>query len=431
MSLRPLYVGIHFYLPHGPRAHALRSAVNHARYIVNPRREDFVPAEHHARYMHQRPGSAGLFGPEPDSPPELSNVILTLEHHTGPIWRLIVSVTEDDARTLTPVTGNLLTQRRWAEATRCVMPQVSEELHLRNVQWVSAMHRKDGHPHIHLLFWEEGGERQQGRLSPGERRGVRQWWMKELYGPMRRQLEKDKQNVRQQIVQSVREFASLTPPPSSRQQQRMVPVLREMGQLLPKRGRMALRYMSPPLRSRIRTLTEQVLRETPPLQELAQRYITLAEELAKHQSDDPEMHRRAKQNAWEDLVSRSAPVLMRAAAHARETSVPMPAIDLLPAPGYHASDSLHSEDDATVSHLPIRTKDHQKEKVGGKSLPIWDSEQKFDAREEENRYLEAAWWAGQTLWQMLMTDVEEIEEHRSWVEERMRHQQRRTQWQQR
>lgn len=70
-----------------------------------------------------------------------------------------------------------------------------------------------------------------------------------------------------------------------------MPILREMAQLLPKWGRMALRYMSPPLRVNVRIFTARVLSETPPLQELS-----------RHLSDDPAIHHSARRNAWETVT---------------------------------------------------------------------------------------------------------------------------------
>lgn len=135
MALRPLYMGLHFYLSQGTASLSHVGAVAHARYMVSPKKEELVRAASdpsiHARYMAERPGSAGMFGADPDHEPNLSEVVETIHHHQGPVWRLIVSVTEEDARALAELsTDSLLQRASWEQACRLVMPQIAEELGL-------------------------------------------------------------------------------------------------------------------------------------------------------------------------------------------------------------------------------------------------------------------------------------------------------------
>lgn len=181
MALRPLYMGLHFYLPQGTASLTHVGAVAHARYLVSPKKEELVRSSDpgiYAQSIAERPGSAGLFGPDPEQEPDLSQMVNIIQHHPGPVWRLIVSVTEEDARVLAEHSSDLLLQRSsWEEVCRLVMPQIGAELGLTGLDWAAAMHRKEGHPHIHLLFWESNPRRAAGQVSAGERQQMRRLWI--------------------------------------------------------------------------------------------------------------------------------------------------------------------------------------------------------------------------------------------------------------
>ena len=54
MALRPLYMGLHFYLPQATASLTHVGAVAHARYMVSPKKEELVRSSDpgiHARYM--------------------------------------------------------------------------------------------------------------------------------------------------------------------------------------------------------------------------------------------------------------------------------------------------------------------------------------------------------------------------------------------
>ncbi len=318
MALRPLYMGLHFYLP-ASSGTSHGAAVAHARYMVNPKKEELVRSDPsiHARYMVERPGSAGLFGPDPEQEPELSRVVATIREHPGPVWRLIVSVTEADARMLAEQgPASLLHRSGWETACRAVMPQLAEELGLSTVDWAAAMHRKEGHPHIHLLLWEPTAQRRQGRVSAGERRAMRSLWIRELYRPIRAPLQAEKHQVRESLRDAARQLGpgvspALTLTPMARRE--LAARLLSIAQHLPSHGRLAIAYLPRPVRDEVRETASWVLREIPEFQVLAERYQELAAEMARHQSDGITWHQEARVNAWRDLVDRVSPVLMRVA----------------------------------------------------------------------------------------------------------------------
>lgn len=324
MALRPLYMGLHFYLSQGTTSLSHLGAVAHARYMVNPKKEELVrsaDAGIHARYMAERPGSAGLFGPDPEQEPDLTQMVDIIQHHEGPVWRLIVSVTEADARALAEHTSeSLLHRSSWEQACRLVMPQIGAELGLARLDWAAAMHRKEGHPHIHLLFWESNPRRAVGQVSVGERRQMRRLWMRELYRPVRGPLQAEKHQVREALRTAVKglgetpwEFGNaLTLSPIDRRE--LANRLMTVAQHLPEHGRLALAYMPVAIKEQVRQTARWMLHTIPEFRELAVRFQDLAEEMAQHQSDSPASHTSARVHALEDLVDRMSPNLLRCAA---------------------------------------------------------------------------------------------------------------------
>ncbi len=324
MALRPLYMGLHFYLPHGTASSPHAGAVAHARYMVSPKKEELVRLSDpgiHARYMAERPGSAGLFGPDPEQEPDLSQMVEIIQHHPGPVWRLIVSVTEEDARVLAEHSLDSLLQRRsWEQACRLVMPQIGAELGLADLEWAAAMHRKEGHPHIHLLFWESTPRRAIGQVSSGERRQMRRLWMRELYRPIRGPLQAEKHQVRESLRTAVKGLgegswglgSALTLSPIDRRE--LAGRLMTLAPHLPDYGRLALAYMPATVKQEVRQTALWMLHTIPEFRDLAVRYQDLAEEMAQHQSDSQASHTSARLHALEDLVDRISPILLRHAA---------------------------------------------------------------------------------------------------------------------
>ena len=324
MALRPLYMGLHFYLPRGTAASSHVAAVAHARYMVSPKKEELVRSSDpgiHARYMAERPGSAGLFGPDPEQEPQLSQMVDIIQHHSGPVWRLIVSVTEEDARVLAEHSSDSLLQRSsWEQACRLVMPQIGAELGLAGLDWAAAMHRKEGHPHIHLLFWESNPRRAVGQVSAGERRQMRRLWMRELYRPIRSPLQAEKSQVREALRNAVKglgeEHLALGNGVtlSSVDRRELASRLMSVAQQLPDHGRLALAYMPAAAKEEVRQTAIWMLHAISEFRDLAVRYQDLAEELAQHQSDQAASHESARAHALQDLVDRMSPILLRHAA---------------------------------------------------------------------------------------------------------------------
>ncbi len=319
MALRPLVIKVAFYLPLGRgRGKSLTSAVEHFKYMGDPNRhkkpdEELLlsSAAVHARYMTERPGISGYFGPDVRQLPDVSAIQTAIRHHQGPVWRAFISVTEHDAQTLG---GQLMTREGWEAATRQELPPMLTKLGLdpTNVEWVASVHKKAGHPHIHLLFWERTVTRDKGLWSEKERRGIRQGWVSTLYRPERQRLGQEKSVLRQHVIAAVRAHdpGFLT----SRMQREWTTRITTLATQMPGTGRASLKFMPPPVKASALDTANWVLNTIPRFAEAADRYGAIAAEMAQYYSDDPAAQARARIQAQQDLAERVAQLVIREAA---------------------------------------------------------------------------------------------------------------------
>ncbi len=322
--MRPVYVGNHFYLPGGKGKGSLKSAGAHLQYMGNPKKEELLldsmeSAAIHSKYMVERPGSAGYFSQNPEDRPEADNLYKKIAHHKGPVWRLIVSVTEEDALALG---GQLMTRPGWEEAVRRTMPKVAASMgiELKNLEWAAAMHRKDGHPHVHLLFWEKKPKRVVGKWTKTELEKSRQLWARELYAPERNRLNREKSEARNELTAGVRSLlggkgkaqdSERLPSLTSQQAAELGTLLGTVKDGLPGKGRLSYAFMPPETKIAIGKTTDWLLSNVPRFGYLADRFADLNGELAQHFSDAaPEA---AKLSARQDLTERMATAVLRAA----------------------------------------------------------------------------------------------------------------------
>lgn len=318
--LRPLVIKHAFYLPGQTGwGKGRQGALAHLDYMGDPNKhtksdEELLMGDPsiHARYMVERPGAAGYFGPDPRTLPDIAAIQKILKTHTGPIWRDFVSVTEADARTLG---GGLLTRAGWEAAARAQLPKMFAQMGLdpANVEWVAAVHKKEGHPHMHLLYWEREPTRAKGQWSNAERVRIRRGWVQELYGPERDRLGKEKSALRQHLLTVMKsgDLGFVAP----RQQVEWARRLTDLADQMPGRGRIALKFMPPDVKAAAQDTAQWLLSTIPAFREAAQRHGDIAAELAQHYSDDPTQHQKARANAQADLLDRVAQLVIREAAH--------------------------------------------------------------------------------------------------------------------
>jgi hypothetical protein len=315
--MRPFVIRTHFYLPAsqgGKGKTSMKAAIGHLKYMIDPERhqsekEELLMPDHmdagiHARYMIERPGSLGGFGPEGAKIPDPNQIAHLFEHHQGPIWRCFISVKEEDARAMG---GGLLGRKEWENAARRQLPKMAQALGLRpeNVDWIAAAHRKDGHPHIHLLVWEKEPTRERGKWSPSELKQIKQGWIRDLYAPLRDQATASKNQARQSVVSATRETLE-TPmvflPKVDREAFRQH--LQAVRSALPDHGSLRYAYLPPDAKQAVDQAADWLLKNVDPIKQSADQYIASAKKLGQIYRDSAVGEAAA--NARQELRERMA-----------------------------------------------------------------------------------------------------------------------------
>jgi len=285
----------------------------------------------HAKYMDERPGSHGLFSPESETP-DLKEVQRELKNHEGIVWRMVLSLKEEDAGRL-----GYTTREAWEKALRATMPEAAAKMGIResNLKWVAAFHQAQGHPHVHVVVWEKTPQRSRGVLSLGERKDIRRVFVREIYAEERLALTAKKSAIRDLIKETARkdifsivreiEKASLevralagqepglSPTLLPKTREELLNQLKGLSSIMPGKGRIALAYMPTEVKEKAREISDWILSQ-PGFLASVEKYKELAKQLAAHHTLRPEALNRAAEKAYEDIRDRVAQIVLRGAS---------------------------------------------------------------------------------------------------------------------
>jgi len=311
----PFVMKMRFYLPEG--ANGSKNSA-HAKYICDKAVQD-KESQIHAQYIGERKGSRGLFGP--DSVEALKDIQRQLKTHNGVVWRFILSLREDDAKRM----GHN-TKEDWERVIRQSIPNMSNAMgiNLINLKWVAAFHDAKGHPHVHLMVWENEPTILRGALDDRERKNVRRAFMSEFYGAERRQMMLERTLHRDLMRESAILAMGLRPRQVTANTENVRPVLSrenaqdlnamlaELRSQMPGRGRLSLALMPQETREAARSISNWLM-DQDGFCEIREQYLERVRELTKHHTLNEDAIRNAEQRALDDLRDRVAQVVLRGA----------------------------------------------------------------------------------------------------------------------
>ncbi|ADL07203.1 MobP3 family relaxase [Thermosediminibacter oceani] len=289
----------------------------------------------HAKYMDERPGSHGLFGPE-NKTPDLREVQRELKDHNGIVWRMVLSLKEEDAIRL-----GYTARESWEKALKATMPEAAAKMGIResNLKWVAAFHQAQGHPHVHVVMWEKTPQRTRGVLSLGERKDLRRVFVREIYAEERLALTAKKSAIRDLIRETarkdvfsvireiekarleVRALAGQEPglPPvlHTVTQEELINKLNGLAKIMPGHGRVALKYMPVEVKKEAREIADWILSQ-PGFTGSVERYKDLARQLAGYHTFQEQRLNEAAQKAYEDMRDRVAQIVLQGAVKVQQ-----------------------------------------------------------------------------------------------------------------
>ncbi len=281
----------------------------------------------YAQYIHERPGSQGLFSI--DGTADIKAAKDILRAHEGIVWRAVISLREDEA-----IRINHVDREKWMESIQSSFPKIAEQLGIAesNLDWVAAYHPEPGHPHCHIMFWEKEPERTRGKFSDGERRDVRKTFISNIYAQERERLHVEKTFYRDEIRNGVQDILGLrqdldeqteiirvelgrTPGLAPRitpdQKQELTQKLQALGSILPGRGRMALKYMPDEVKTEVREIADWVLQQPGFLQEV-DKYLQAHTQMTSVYTSQNTQINQAREKAYNDLRDRLSQDILKA-----------------------------------------------------------------------------------------------------------------------
>lgn len=320
--------------------HAKKDAA-HVRYIGSrpgvervPVQDELVADAAHIEYAGTRPRSTGLFGPDPNRPPLMAEAMKEVgNRETGPSWRLVLSLREDDAREL-----GITSLAAWQDLTRRSMAQFAKATGIayENLKWVAAHHPEQGHPHVHVIAWlADSAPRRAGLLSPAELRDVRRGVAKEIFGPLRTRLAGERTVARDTMLEAAKQNLARTerillrieleaqvadpvgerlPPRFFKQDlEALAEMIEALTDIMPGKGQAKLAYMPAKVKEEARTIADWIL-SRPQMAETLAAYENATRELTRLYTKNEGRGDEAWQRAYQGLRDRVAQVVVRSAA---------------------------------------------------------------------------------------------------------------------
>ena len=342
--------------------------------------------EIHTKYMTERPGSRGLFGPDPEHRPDLEATMAELRSATGPSWRLILSLREDDAQAL-----NYVGLPAWQDLVRRVMPTYARALGVAesDMRWVAAHHPEPGHPHAHVVVWlSPEAPARRGALSREELRDARRGVAREVYGPLRTELAAMKTAERDALIAAGRvnvqiardglrlrrldahmrgvdpEAAPLAPRFRESQLGALGERLQALADKMPGHGRAALAYLPESAKSQARAIADWALKQ-PQLAGSLRRYTESIHGLAALYTGQEQGQRQAVDRAISELRDRVAQAVVQQAAsiQAEQERMELRAMDPARAVAHVAGVTLDDQEARDLADL-LRQVQVQKDEKG-------------------------------------------------------------------
>lgn len=166
--------------------------------------DEHADNEHYLKYIHERPGSQGLFGNiDVSNPTKLGNHLADLTGQGYPIYRGIISLREDDALKI-----GFDRKESWVDYLNIVMPDVAREFNIPidKLEWAAAFHIKNGHPHCHYMFWSKDKQVTNPYIHISKQVRCRELLSKEMFHLEREQAVLDKTAARDLLAQVTKEL---------------------------------------------------------------------------------------------------------------------------------------------------------------------------------------------------------------------------------
>jgi len=324
--------------------------------VISPRSRD-APQRNkaHTDYIGRRSGVVlnegmkhGLFGiidgekaEEVNSLQSISRSIEAKTREGAITYRAVISLTEEDAIRL-----GYDDPEAFRELVRTSLPNMCGKIGipLQNLEYVAAIHRDKGHPHVHIEFWDKAQDvKKKAYVHKAVSNAIRVDLIKQVFGEEMSDIQALKYEARKAALDNmggffggfIDTFVNMTPREYAEAVERLSREsdlahgrlmynrfksedIRELAALflniaghVPRTGRLNYKFMPPEIKSEIETFILKILEKNADCDREFKKYVSSAIELSKFYSDDPETHKKAGKAAYDDMISRLGNSVLR------------------------------------------------------------------------------------------------------------------------
>lgn len=321
------------------RNYALYIATRENADISDPLKEDLAADfkttnEEYVKYISNRPRSHGLFGNvDTQDLNAIANNVANLTRSGRNIYKVIISLSELDGQLL-----GYTNAEKWDELLRASVPDIAKNLGVNPIDftWVAAFHAEKGHPHVHVMLWDNKDKVRSPFIHPSIQTKCRimlsqkvfseeyENSLKEILKEERNQYINEKNAARENITDEFKKIF-LSPPsndvpgnniiglPEKLHTGELATLEREIGDLvrsLPVTGKMAYQYMPPDVKVKIDGITEKLFQRRD-FAENVQSYIDASVEIQRMQGKVEKQLNAVRERAKGELLNRVGNIILK------------------------------------------------------------------------------------------------------------------------
>jgi hypothetical protein len=326
--------------------------------VIRPRSRDAPQRNRaHTEYIGRRLGVVlneglkhGLFGiadgkkaEEVEKIRELSRYVEAKTREGAIAYRAVISLAEADAVRL-----GYDDPEKQRGLVRTRLPDMCEKIGIpiQNLEYVAAVHRDKGHPHVHIMFWDKAQDvKKEAFVKPEVAGAIRAGLIKHVFGEEMTALHEMKNAARKEATDNATgffgmftdAFADMTPEEYAaargklmRGESDLAPGsliysrfntadMRELAadflllcELVPQSGRLSYKLMPADVKDEIRSFLEKVLDKNADCDREFKKYVLAATRLSEYYTDKPEIHDKAGRGAYDDMTARLGNSVLRA-----------------------------------------------------------------------------------------------------------------------
>lgn len=280
----------------------------------------------HLIYIATRPGvicnrdsGFGLWGFLPDMK-KMEDIKLLYEgrraireaskDHT--VYRAVLSVDQDTAERY-----NLYDRSEWERLLRSRIAVIRSEMYIkeRDFCFVAAVHHKKTHPHVHILFWDNGKEPKSEHIGKERFETMTEHIRQAFSGAIlnREEITEDLRAVREEEIKARKMMCAWFKDANMAEALNLDRVrkqdldalgrqLYDLAVHIPARGGLKYKYLPPPYKERLNAFLEDLLR-VGEFQKTAKNYFKMNEEVSRLYGNSPKLMEEYQENARRKLYT--------------------------------------------------------------------------------------------------------------------------------